>query len=375
MLTARIECFADYSARAAQRWRSHREYICKLKNVHAAVIADTVRRANCPQYMEYVVIASRRWRTYKNGVRSCIRFKCEFVLGSETCSRGGIFDVRRDRWLRSRSRGIKQSLFGSNDVVDKIDTIEQGGIPDDIVARNRSRYSAYKTGSSSSGWYDTVQTNQKVIFKHSIACGECLEARTKIDGNLALYSNRARRNFHSGAPSLLPLAAEKSCCLRQPAVNRPHGRNSISAKHLQCSEIDPLRPSLEISYHGMPDEIYRRKAAKRYVAWKKKVRELESEKQSAIVFAEQEMKRRRGHDLLLSTRISTQRDFAPFLFENSNTCFAFSSKISQKAALCESMVKKYSSSEEPKQTALVASALHVANTKQLFHSKVMNRFH
>ena len=87
------------------------------------------------------------------------------------------------------------------------------------------------------------------------------------------------------------------------------------------------------------------------------------------------MKRRRGHDLLLSNRRTGDSSFAPFLFEANNQTFAYSSKISEAPKLRSVMLKKYSEvREDGEQKNQWEKAKEAANVNPMFHTRVMNRF-
>lgn len=167
------------------------------------------------------------------------------------------------------------------------------------------------------------------------------------------YVVRARKGFLNRRREVLPLRVEGTKC------------------KVDCAEEVMMR------YGSMPDEIYRRKSARRYAVWKRLRREEEERHARYVRRAEAEMRKRRGHDLTLSSLDETEKCFKPFVFEQEENAYAFSSKISQAPKLRKTMLTKYSvpAPQAPvRELDSLQRAQLVAETKSLFHTRVMNRF-
>lgn len=130
-------------------------------------------------------------------------------------------------------------------------------------------------------------------------------------------------------------------------------------------------------YLGRPDEIYRRKTARKYATWRRVRLEEERKQRGRVGVAESQMRRRRGHDLLLSGRKADDSSFAPFLFESGERAYAFSSRISEAPKLRKVMVDKYTEHkkmENGEEGDQWERAERAAEENPLFHTRVMNRF-
>lgn len=129
-------------------------------------------------------------------------------------------------------------------------------------------------------------------------------------------------------------------------------------------------------YLGKPDELYRRRTARRYAVWRRNRDELRREMERKEMFAEKEMKRRRGSDRLHSDRAAGDASFVPFMYEPGSHAYAFSSKITEAPKLRKVMVERYSQGAcvQGESINRWERAKLAAETNPMFHNKVMNRF-
>lgn len=142
-------------------------------------------------------------------------------------------------------------------------------------------------------------------------------------------------------------------------------------KHTRLDSFEDVKRR----YVGKPDEVYRRKTARKFATFRKQRQQMEGVSLQALGLAEVEMKRRRGHDHLLTSRATGDSSFAPFLFELDSNAYAFSSKITEAPKLRKVMINKYSARTDfERGPNALEKAKQVAETNPLFHTRVMNRF-
>lgn len=142
-------------------------------------------------------------------------------------------------------------------------------------------------------------------------------------------------------------------------------------------EVDTFEKTRGI-YAGKPDALYRRRTSRKYAAWRRVQRDLETAQLQKQRDAERAMRASRGPDYLQTGRKAGDTSFVPFLYELDSKAYAFSSRISQAPKLRKAMVDKYSAGGEIAGGGVgtngLAKAHLAAETNPLFHTRVMNRF-
>jgi hypothetical protein len=255
------------------------------------------------------------------------------------------------------------------------------GIPRDVCARAavRRRYHKENVDASCAKAFGVHAVVTKYSRRNILtpsppsSCGECCLARSALSPAVATYAQRARNAFSNGITlGTRPHEAATPLPSHDTRAERFSSLSSFPSSSSATSE-DTFE-SVLAAYGGLPDEVYRRKHSKRYAVFRRQEKARAREEIRILASAEREMKRRRGHDLLLTDRLVGETDFAPFLFDNANNCYAFSSKISDKKTMRAAMVQKYSTVIADSGMSGIELAEHHANTKELFHTRVMNRF-
>lgn len=126
-------------------------------------------------------------------------------------------------------------------------------------------------------------------------------------------------------------------------------------------------------YNGRPDELYCRRTARRWSVWRRAAAARAADAERAVVDAEREMKRRRGTTGCVREE-GAGVGFVGYRWDTDEVVYAACDKINGKKALRERMLAKYGSVEAADEVGLREKAEIMAQTKELFHTKVMNRF-
>lgn len=369
MASERVDSLAAYSALAARHWQasgSHPKF-CQEQDF-------AYTRNDNSEFSQYTALAAARWRS--RSLNDCYRnFILQFreALGRGPSPRGGVFDIGREKWELSSSDSRSLCSQKNDSLVVEV-FVHNCGIPSDVIeivrahAGNMTKKSVHVPISAlqHSSW----PSRDALGF----SCGECVAAREQYKNDFLSHCRRARRFFAAGRASLPSCVSENSHVLSQPnSVNDFAAAGEDSGIYVGSPSISDRGEMASSACFGKPDEIYRRRAARKYATWKAEKRRNDVENRRIVHAAELEMKRRRGHDLMLSDRKVGDQDFAPFLFDNANTCFAFSSRIPDKQNLREMMINRYTCPEVADSRKL-NDATYIAATTELFHTKVMNRF-
>lgn len=356
VLRSEPQMFAAYRAQAALRFRRHLEQVA----VHSNAPCNSTRqgqlqpytRASFPALHKYLSKAAAAYARFKQSPASlCTPIA---VIGSSPQKLGHgppcpilclFAHKRREKWnieLSQRTHFARAKHSATRDVVLPCK------IPIDIRRMAHSHYNAYCSRKS----IDSDKPPQALGHKLGILLGDDLIAERPLTRTTAyiIHVTRCRKIYYDGN-AVLPCA-------------------SLQARQTMCDTFEQV---LRI-YASKPDELYRRKTARKFARWRRKRRELEIERLADEANAENEMKRRRGHDQLLTTREARDSSFAPFLFQSKSHAYAYSTKITKAPALRKAMIEKYSTSNAalvPDQWEL---AQRKAETMPLFHTRVMNRF-
>lgn len=381
-MTNDIQSFAAYSAAAAARWKLRAD----LPNTSdAEPLSPSCHDHPCEdprQHAQPKRDAEVSEAMSAHGAKCEERWRAERLMHASRGlrQRGGVtgrgkprgqlhFDVRGERWesgeWRARAYGNgtrvigRTARLGTVRCLDADPEARKCGIPAFVRGEWAARCEAMQR---------QARADQATAPVMPSAVGECEEAAQRIEtaeqvSAAAVHALRARSSFKAGDKCLKSHARLRHVRLADGSVLRCEGPVQ------QDTYADVLK-----RYTGKPDELYRRKVARRFATWRRTRLVQESEERRIVADAEREMKRRRGHDLLLSERKAGESSFAPFLFDNSNNAFAYSTKISAKKALRESMLEKYTSAAPDEEISSRDRAEEVAHTKELFHTRVMNRF-
>lgn len=246
-------------------------------------------------------------------------------------------DVRRDKWLlaghleRHRKRAVNRILR---------DVVVACGIPEDVRSMWRKRFLTSRKKS-----WEKVAFTGRIGIKEE---GDVLAYDEEDQSGYTVHVARCRDALRKGCKTLM----------RQGEFARRDTFEEVRKRYI-----------------GKPDEIYRRRTARKYARYRREKREREAEALKQSTRAEMEMKRRRGHDHLLTARDNGDASFAPFLFELDSNAYAFSSKITDAPKLRKLMIDKYSKDDNGANDVNGWQKAHLAaETNPLFHTRVMNRF-
>ncbi|CDF77443.1 unnamed protein product [Chondrus crispus] len=253
---------------------------------------------------------------------------------------------RRARWARLQAERMHEirAFVGQRDYV------LPGGVPLDVRQGKHARWLERRAEERRQDAREVVERRVGGLEAGSEelrrVCGRGIRADRR---GYVQFLARAREGFDCGMPGLL----------------------SMGGKGVAVGDtFEEVRKR----YAGRPDELYRRKTARRFARWRRQKLEREAELSRTASRAESEMKRRRGYDHLLTDRRAGDSSFAPFLYELEGNAYAFSSKITEAPKLRKVMIDKYSARDGATVTDGWERAQQVAEQNPLFHTRVMNRF-
>lgn len=316
--------YATYAQVAAARWSAVRG--AARTAAAAAASEEAVAAPLTPRpaaYAGYVERAAKAWAAASKVAQQPVPMEVGRVTGRGKM-RGGVFDVRREFWgdRLERSRrllDLRMQMKTVNDVVVAC------GIPEDVREMVKER-----------GVRMVVAGNCWTGGQGAVGVEEGLRG----DG---AYECRARRAWEEGQGVLVGVWKERMV--------------------VDC-EADVRR-----RYAGRPDELYRRKTSRRWSVWRRAAAARASDAERAVVDAEREMKRRRGAVADIGTS-----SFVGYGWDNEARVYQFCDKINGKKELRERMLRKYGTREDGAEIGPREKAEIMAQTKELFHTKVMNRF-
>lgn len=344
--------FEHYRLEAAKRYREYREsQVCTPVNIESNVsdqpVSDSVyKREKIPGLDQYLQKACSAYYRAKSAI-SKKRPRLANKLGHGEPAEHLFASIRKDKWMR-RLAEQKHRLQVMNEAP-FTDFVKPCRIPTDILRRAASRFSLYKQ-----------RLLRKATLKSEL-CGSVL-------GRLSVCQDILPPRIRNESSYAIHVSRCEEILLR--------GENTISARIEVVSVVCDTFEDVRRRYKGRPDEIYRRKTARKYATWKRMQREQERLKKEGYMKAENEMKRRRGHDQLLTSRPTGDASFAPFLYELNNNTYAYSSKITEAPKLRKIMIDKYTGDTDGGNQDLNQwqRAQQAAETNPLFHTRVMNRF-
>eukprot|EP00177_Eucheuma_denticulatum_P002822 GFKZ01005061.1.p2 GENE.GFKZ01005061.1~~GFKZ01005061.1.p2 ORF type:complete len:371 (+),score=59.91 GFKZ01005061.1:77-1114(+) len=336
------EAVLAYRKRAADRF-ARRDSITRSpphRWTSPSLFRKPYQRALFPALIDYLsqaAAAYRQWKLSPPATRIEKVKNSGGALGHGELVMSLAADVRREKWLlacrleRHKKRAVIQHLR---------DVVVACGIPEDI----RSMWSERFLTRAKKDWIKVTFTGIVGGKKE----GDVLAYDAEDESGYAVHVTRCRDASRKGCKMLI----------RQGEVDR---RDTFE-------EVRKL-------YMGKPDEIYRRQTARKFARYRREKREREAESLKQSTRAEMEMKRRRGHDHLLTARGNGDASFAPFLFELDSNAYAFSSKITDAPKLRKVMIEKYSKDDNGANNVNGwQKAQQAAETNPLFHTRVMNRF-
>lgn len=309
------------------------------------------KRVLFPALEEFLQNAAEAYKVSKRRAKLPIRKKTAAqMLGSGEPVEALCASKRREQWLVATAVGAH---LARAPVTVPVLTSVFCGIPSDILEKANTRYMKHCSARRKQA------TEPEVKYGHTL--GTCTGMTTCSDLPSALHIKEEGYDIHVSRCRDVYVQGRTSLVM----VNGPK-----SATHFDTFE------EVKSRYAGMPDELYRRKTARRFARWRRKRRELEIEKVATELRAEKEMKRRRGYDQRLTSREARDSSFAPFLFETDCHAYAYSTKITEAPKLRKAMIEKYNDSDEARQDVpdQWERALNGARSTPLFHTRVMNRF-
>lgn len=346
-----FEALAAYRSKAAKR---HAE----LKRIKIAMSAlsgtttktlpsESYRRRLFPAlecYLRQAANAYRRIKGRSPPPSSLGQKRFAFPLGRGELVTTLAADVRHAKWVlakaveQHRRRGVRHFCR---------DIVVASGIPLDIRQTALKRYLERNT-----------RIQGALTIAEKVGCmDEELEAKRvecrgiRCDSNgFAQHVSRCQEGFRAGISKL-----------------HAHG----TTKKVNLDTFDEVKRR----YAGRPDEVYRRKTARKFATFRRQRRQMEEEESKRTMSAETEMRRRRGHDYLLTSREVGDSSFAPFLYELDSKAYAYSSKITEAPKLRKVMMNKYlARNDAAGEPNAVEKARLAAESNRLFHTRVMNRF-
>lgn len=263
-------------------------------------------------------------------------------------------EIRRERWQLAR---VREAHFANAIRITKlVDLVSACGIPKDVREMAAKAFLEFQLLKRRRTCQPTPPIERALGCTLGCANSEDIgltDAATRPKG-YHTHVARCRASIASGGNALQPGRKEYEGTLK----------------------VDTFEDVKRI-YSGKPDELYRRKTARKFATWRRKHREAEKERVYQELQAENVMKKRRGYDQILTSRTSGDASFAPFLFDLNNQTYAFSSKITEAPKLRKIMVDKYSAETSSSDGHVLNNwqkAHQAAENNPLFHTKVMNRF-
>ncbi|CAN8061570.1 unnamed protein product [Agarophyton chilense] len=300
------------------------------------------------QYLSKAAKAYEHWKHHKHVMLN--KRLSPQKLGTGEPVQALFASHRRERWLASLA---KRAHFIRAPVVMPFVPVVICTIPEDIRKSAHQRYIAHKSNlvQRSIEEADNPLYPMLGILQPDEVSTEIL-ALIISDKAYTVHTTRCRTLFLEGKRNLVQI-----------------NKTTLETHRDDCEEVSRR-------YVGKPDELYRRKTARKFAKWRRQQREQEKEKMAAEIRAEKEMKRRRGYDHRLTERKARDSTFAPFLFDTSCNAYAYSSKITEAPKLRKVMITKYTDADESsnEQEDQWERAREAAKTNPLFHTRVMNRF-
>lgn len=346
-----------YRQTAAASYLSHNQSITETSNTTAPEHElHPYTRDLFPALYEYLTIAAIRYNTWlsnKTLTTSNVYEKLlplSRILGEGTLASQQKTAYLRERWLKARAieKHRKKAIPSFQPFTDIVQACH---IPSDIRHAAATRFASWcAAGRIIRRW---------VRCKLWITCTALPLGDFESCQGIQLLGFRVKEHI-------------SHCRSGQLSNENRHGKT----KFLKLDSAEEVRAR----YLGRPDEIYRRKTARRYATWRRLRLEEERKQRGRVGMAESHMRRRRGHDLLLSGRRADDSSFAPFLFESGERAYAFSSRISEAPKLRKVMVKKYTEHKKVEDSGAQIEcdqwerAQRAAKENPLFHTRVMNRF-
>lgn len=354
-----IDLLADYRTEAADRFATRKEKVSvssKPTDTKDAADVQCYKRQLFPGLENYLLNASEKFRRAKERPQHVRKRggKPAQVLGHGNIVVALAAARRKKGWCCSRAEELHR-VRARRDLKRVVNVVLACGIPKDVREEARERFLGVRleqrrrrTVKESAdpkrvGRLDAETEEYTQLCANGIRVDWC---------GFVQHIERCRDGLDRGAVLLYP-----------------------SGRKLQTSMTD-TGEEVRKRYAGRPDELYRRKTARKFATWTRQRKQREQEILETLSRAENEMKRRRGHDHLLSGRKAEDSSFLPFLFELDSSTYAFSSKITEAPKLRKVMLEKYSvvNQESADDLNTWEKAQHAAETNPLFHTRVMNRF-
>jgi hypothetical protein len=365
-----------YTSLASARYLS---YLRSRSTLRALSRVPHVPTHNTSAYASYKSARATHWLAQHNVARMRAQLmRVGRVVGADAhADTHETSKERRAYWARRTERAAKRWEKMHYDAREAAATVVATGwrtLPKDLrdairaTAERAAAFSAPACVSSPIPTRVTPALMSEPALPTAGLSGECMHARAAVaKSTLAEHVIRARGAYDAGSRVLLSRWHVLS-------ADDVEGGNALVERVERIVSIQLSAPPREAYGGGPQAQLYRRIAARRFAAWRREQRAMEAADSLTLREAEHEMKRRRGHDLLLTGRRVGETAFAPFLFDNANNTMVWSSKISEKPSLRAAMLQKYSSPDPASCIDQKGLAHHHAETKELFHTRVMNRF-
>lgn len=338
-----------YREKASQRFLNHKNSKQHVDAVEGSCAAsqECYKRVIFPALQLHLEAAAIAYRAFKDrqltrGPTSRLKKRLFGVLGDGEVVVALAAEVRRARWVVAKAiaRHRREALVHA-----LRDFVLSCGIPADVRKSAHDRFLRRGTSKQAKVSH-TVMMNVGRAQENEKIDEICANAN-----GFAQHVGRCREGIRIGLKAL-----------------------KLTSDNKAKVKLDSFE-EVKKRYTGKPDEIYKRKTARKFARYRRKRREEEEKMHKTCNRAEAEMKRRRGHDHLLTTRKNGDSSFAPFLFQLESNAYAFSSKITEAPKLRKAMLSKYSTKDESYGKANGwDKAQEAAEANPLFHTRVMNRF-
>lgn len=361
MAAAFADMLTDYRKKAAHSFAAWKETVSVSANStkpRSSIVRDVdcYKRRLFPELREYLSTAAAKCRQAQAQPRNAKKIvrKSAQVLGHGELVVALAASLRKERWSVARAEE-SQRIRAVREAGRVMGLIAACGIPRDVRENAHKRFldaraceQRRRAGKEGVVSKRIGRLNAGTV-EYTQLCGEGIRADRK---GFVQHIERCQDAFDAGVLRLFPLG----------------GKRKISI----LDTFEEVRKR----YAGRPDELYRRKTARRFATWRRQRKQKEAETLRKASRAESEMKRRRGHDHLLTERKTGDSSFAPFLFELDSNTYAFSSRITEAPKLRKVMIEKYSTASGEGEGNLNGweKAQQAAETNPLFHTRVMNRF-
>lgn len=234
------------------------------------------------------------------------------------------------------------------------------GVPDDVIARR----AGMRAEKEMVGMVEEMQV--EIVVDNEVADGwwwgggQVGECGVRKAGS-GTWAARARGIWEAGGLSVT--------CLGKRVRERGEEEEVVVEVEEWVVDVDDVRRR----YTGKPDELYRRRTARRWAVWRRAVGAAAAAQGKVVACAEREMKRRRGADMLDSAS-GGDVGFKAYGWDNKKNCYMFCDKITEKKGMREGMLRKYGEVSTVVEMSRREKAEEMAQTKELFHTRVMNRF-